>query len=133
MAAISILSCNSDDGAKAKNLSGKWALTGGSGTITGRVDAFSTGEITWTFHENHTVDIVNTVTDTARLSGLPSGTYHYAVSNSSEVQGCSTTVTVGPWTFGCATISSASVELADGFADGVGYTLIPMPQVVPLQ
>ncbi|AWI26134.1 hypothetical protein [Flavobacterium pallidum] len=127
--AMCFASCNDDD-INTQTLSGEWALTSGNGTISGRTDTFAFGEITWTFHKNHTVDIVNTVTDTDKLSGLPSGKYNYTVQNSNEVEGCPKKITIGTAVFGCASVSPQEIQISDGFADGVGYQLVPMPEVI---
>ena len=130
--AIGFSSCNSDDdnSLTGETLTGEWTLRSGNGTIAGRVDTFNDGEITWTFNEDHTVDVVNTVTDTQLLSGPPTGTYSYTINNNTGTPDCPKTISIGNGAFECSSITNEEIRIGDGFADGVYYTFNPMPQII---
>jgi hypothetical protein len=131
LAAIGLISCNSDDENTSETISGEWTLRSGNGTISGRVDTFDDGQITWTFSEDNTVDVVNTVTDPQLLSGPATGIYSYTVNNNTGTPDCPKTISIGNGAFQCSSITTEEIRIGDGFADGVYYTFGPMPQIVP--
>ncbi|OYU79385.1 MAG: hypothetical protein CFE23_14200 [Flavobacterium sp. BFFFF1] len=132
IASACLQSCNSsdDNGDANQTIVGSWYLKSGNGTISGRVDEFADEQITWSFMSNNTVAIVNTVTDPNKLSGLPSGTYTYAITNNADSPDCPKTVIINSNAYHCSTITSSEMQVGDGFADGVYYTFQPAPQMV---
>lgn len=131
--AMGFASCSTEDddnNPAGETITGEWSLRSGNGTISGRIDEFLDGEIVWTFNDDHTVDIVNTITDPQLLSGLPTGTYSYSVQTNEGSALCPKTISIDNGAFQCSSTAENEMRIGDGFADGVVYIFAPVPEII---
>jgi len=102
-------------------LSGNWNLIEVNGTIMGGKSLFAPGVITWNFNAaNNTFTVVNNNTDESALDSFDSGTYSYSVIASPVANStCSQTIELNGGDYGCLLLTSNSLQINDGAADGI--------------
>lgn len=130
---ISLFSCNDSDDTKkitSQTLNENWMLLKSSGTIAGVMHEFPEGTITWKFHSNGTVTIVNNNTDSTLLDGLDSGTYPYTITDNPNGSTCAKTIFINGIDFDCFSESNGEMNIGQTFADGVEYYLVKEPTIV---
>src|SRR4051812_17681895 len=97
--AVLLNSCSSGNSGENHNESqsveGAWRLTNVKGGITGINDNFPDGSITWTFHNDGTINVLNTNTDDSKQDLIETGNYTYGfVPNTTTPQSCPIAIVV---------------------------------------
>lgn len=121
------IGCNSDDRTQHDvTLSGEWKLIEVNGTIAGIRHLFEPGTIKWNFNaSNHTFTVVNNNTDDSKLDVFDSGTYTYALQdNDATPETCSRTLVLEGTNYGCYAVTTTTLQINQGEADGIILKLI---------
>ncbi|MGV3459108.1 MAG: hypothetical protein ACO1N9_01510 [Flavobacterium sp.] len=99
-----------------------WSLINVSGSIAGVSHNFPVGQITWTFNENATIDVVNNNPDQNLEDFLDSGNFTYGfIPSEMPTNTCSEDLFVWCFVLGCQNIDGDTMTITQQFADG--YTL----------
>lgn len=126
-ALLILLGCNGDDDNRNDiTLSGEWKLIEVNGTIAGIRHLFVPGIIKWNFNtSNHTFTVVNNNTDETKQDVLESGTYTYSIEgNDATPELCNQTLVLDGTNYGCYSITTTTLQINQGEADGIIIKLI---------
>lgn len=115
------IGCNSDDDKNAQaTLKGEWKLIEVNGTIAGINDEFESGLITWNFNpQTETFAVVNNNTDESKQDVFDTGTYSYNIVPATTTNSvCGQTIELDNVNYGCFTLTSTTLQINQGEADG---------------
>lgn len=132
-AAISLGSCSSSD--KENNqevpaIEAAWRLVNVSGGIAGTNDDFS-GEITWTFNADGTVNVWNTNTDVNKQDIIDTGDYTYDfVPNTVTPDSCAEAIVVNGVSYGCVSVTAETMTFSQVESDGYLLTFEKLSIVI---
>lgn len=112
-----VFSCNSDDDAQQNTdlaLSGTWSLVNIHGGFAGVNYDFDLGEITWDFNQDQSeLTVTNTNTTTVIYDGLPTGTYDFELTESTDG---STSIVINTISYTITSLTSSELILDEGVA-----------------
>ena len=128
IAVIFFSSCNNDDDNKTTEttIAGNWNLIEINSTIMGGKFTFAPGVITWNFNTTtNTFTVVNNNTDASAIYIFNSGTYPYEIIASPIANSiCNQSIELNDADYGCLLLTSNSLQINDGAADGIVFKFI---------